>query len=272
MYQWLLSHFYDSAESRCKVQPQGIIGHWSVSAAALQMEECCSWDRTGHRSPRRAWKHTGHRSPRRCINQDSWQDYPQLSQFVNVLHAAPRLLELISPNDKKTLMALCTSTRRLVHAYASKVSLQEDGALQHLLDTAAWPRLQVLEVQDFRLPVTAVPGLTRAPWAALLTSLTLSNCRLNSSTISQLAAGNWPMLQHLSFRNNRLGKTGIKAMAGGNWPRLEHLDLSSNRLNAGAITQLTQYAWTWRLLDLEVHDNPDMSLQSRSWHLGGYCS
>ncbi|KAL3135730.1 hypothetical protein ABBQ38_006198 [Trebouxia sp. C0009 RCD-2024] len=49
-------------------------------------------------------------------------------------------------------------------------------------------------------------------------------------------------------------------MAGGNWPRLEHLDLSSNRLNAGAITQLTQYAWTWRLLDLEVHDNPDMDV------------
>ncbi|KAL3135729.1 hypothetical protein ABBQ38_006197 [Trebouxia sp. C0009 RCD-2024] len=98
------------------------------------MEECCYWDQTGHRSPRRAWKQTGHCSPRRRINPDSWQDYPQLSQFVDVLHAAPRLLELISPNDKKTLLALCTSTRRLVHAFASKVSLQEDGTLQHLLD------------------------------------------------------------------------------------------------------------------------------------------
>ncbi|KAL3135728.1 hypothetical protein ABBQ38_006196 [Trebouxia sp. C0009 RCD-2024] len=218
------------------------------------MEECCAWEQTGYRSLRRR------------INPGRWQDIPQLSSisylsFTDVLHQVPRLLELVAPNDKKTLLAVCASIRQLVHPFASYVSLQEDDTLQHLLDTAAGPRLQVLELHNVRLTLTAILELTSAPWAALLTGLTLSNCGLNSSIISKLAAGDWPVLKHLSFSNNKLSTTGIKAMAGGNWPRLEHLDLSSNKLNAEAITHLTRLGWS-RLSGLELHDNPDMDAKA----------
>ncbi|KAL3147080.1 hypothetical protein ABBQ38_015042 [Trebouxia sp. C0009 RCD-2024] len=218
------------------------------------MAECCAWEQTGHRSPRRR------------IKQGIWQHIPQLSPFpylslTDVLQAAPRLLELVSPEDKKSLSAVCTSMRRLVHACASFVSLQKGDTLQHLLDTAAGPRLQVLQLQDIRLTVTAIPGLTSAPWSVLLVSLTLSNCGLEPSTISKLAAGYWPMLQHLSFRNNSLSTAAIKAMAGGQWPRLEHLDLSSIKLNAEGIAELIQLSWS-RLSGLELQGNPDIDAKA----------
>ncbi|KAL3135731.1 hypothetical protein ABBQ38_006199 [Trebouxia sp. C0009 RCD-2024] len=121
---------------------------------------------------------------------------------------------------------------------------------------------KVLELRGIRLTVTAVPRLTGAPWSALLCSLTLDNCGLNSATISQLAAANWPLLQHLHLRNNKLGETAVKAMAGGKWPHLAHLDFSSNKLNADAITQLAWFGWTYRLSGLEVHDNPGMGVNA----------
>ncbi|KAL3134668.1 hypothetical protein ABBQ32_007676 [Trebouxia sp. C0010 RCD-2024] len=227
------------------------------------MAECCAWEQTGHRSPRRR------------ITQGIWQHVPQLSpvpylSLTDVLQAAPRLLELVLPEDKKSLSAVCSSARRLVHAFASSVSLQEGDTLQHLLDTAAGPRLQVLQLQNIRLTVTALPELTSAPWSVLLVSLTLSNCGLEPSTIRKLAAGYWPMLQHLSFRHNTLSATAIRAMAGGQWPRLEHLDLSSTNLNAEGIAELIQLSRT-RISGLELHGNPDIDakafrmLVSRIW-------
>ena len=117
--------------------------------------------------------------------------------------------------------------------------------------------------------MTAVPGLTRAPWSAL-TSLTLSNCGLNSSVIQELAARDWPMLHHLSVSNNKLSTAAVKAMAGSNWPGLRHLDLSSNKLNASAVSQLTQLSWP-RVINLDLDDNPDMDsnvvrkLSSGAW-------
>lgn len=212
----------------------------------MQME-CC------------AWEHTGHRSPRRRVDPGSWRDIPQLSRvprlsLSEVLHQAPRLLELVSPNDRKTLLAVCRSTRQFLHAFASYVRLQEDDTLQRLLSTAVGPYLQRLELQGIRLTVTDISGLTSAPWSGILTSLTLSNCRLHTSTIIQLAAGEWPMLQHLALRENNLGTAAVQAMASGKWPCLHRLDLSSNKMNANAITELTQLGWS-RLTGLELHDN-----------------
>lgn len=225
--------------------------------------ECCSWEQTGYRSLRRR------------VNQGSWQDIPQLSyipyiSLIDVLHQAPRLLELVSPNGKRSLLAVCVSTRRLVLAFASCVSLQEDDTLQHLLDTPVGPCLHRLELHGIKLTATAVPELTSTPWSGLLKSLTLSNCGLNSSAISKLAAKNWPMLEHLSFSKNKLGKAAIKAMAGSKWPHLAYLDLSSNKLNASAITALTQLGWS-RLAGLQLDNNPDLDsnairrLASGSW-------
>ena len=154
------------------------------------------------------------------------------------------------------------ATRLLVHAFASSVSLYEDDTLQHLLDTDAGPHLQVLELCGIRLTPTAVQGLISAPWSAFLGSLTLEKCGLNSSTVSQLVAADWPMLQHLSLRKNKLSKQAVMAMAGGKWPHLARLDLSLNRLNAGAITELTSFDWTYRLSGLEVHDNPGMDFNA----------
>ena len=221
---------------------------WTVSAA-LQVEECYTWEQTGHGSIRRR------------INQSSWQDVPHPT-LPDVMHEAPRLLEMLSPRDKKTLLAVCTSTRRLVHAFATSVSLHKDDTLQHWLDTDAGRRLQVLKLRGIRLTATAVQRLTNAPWSAFLGSLTLKNCGLNSSTISQLAAADWPILQHLSLRKNKLSKTALQAMAGGKWPHLARLDLSSNGLNADAMTQLTRLGWTHRVSGLELHDNPDMDINA----------
>ena len=229
------------------------------------MEECCAREQTGQLSPRRR------------TNQGSWLHVPQLPpirylSLTDVLKATPRLLELVSPDDKKSLAAVCTAIRRLVHAFVTCVSLQEDDTLQHLLDTAAGPRLRVLQLQGISITVKAIPRLTSAPWSVFLGSLTLANCGLQPLTISRLAAGYWPKLQHLSFRNNNLGATAITAMADGRWLALERLDLSSNNLGAEAMARLTQLGWSF-LSGLELHDNPDMDakalrkLASGSWPL-----
>ena len=168
------------------------------------------------------------------------------------------MLQLVSPDDKKALSAVCKPIQRLVHAFASTITLQEDDTLQHLLDTAVGPHLLKLDLHGIQLTATAVPGLTSAPWSAL-TSLILCNCGLNGPTISKLAAGNcWPVLQHLSLCNNKLSTAAVKAMAGSKWPLLRHLDLSSNKLTASAISQLTQLRWS----SIEVPDvsnNPSLN-------------
>ena len=152
-------------------------------------------------------------------------------------------------------MAACKSVQRLVHAFASSVTLQENDSLEHLLDTAVGPHLQELRMYDIKLTTTLATGLTSAPWSAL-TSLTLNNCGLTSSTMTQLAACKcWPELQLLSVRNNNLSSEAVKAMAGSNWPKLRHLDLSSNRLTAYSISQLTQLRWS-SIEALDLRHNP----------------
>ena len=228
--------------------PQSVL----MASAVLQMESF-------------AWGQTGQRTARRRVNK------ARLS-LTDILHEAPRVLQLVSPDDKKALLAVCKSTRRLVHAFANRITLQEDDSLEHLLDTAVGPHLHQLDLHGIKLRATAVPGLTSAPWSAL-TSLTLCNCGLNGSTISKLAASKcWPVLQHLSLCNNRLSTAAVKAMAGSNWPLLRHLDLSSNKLTASAISQLTQLRWAnLEVLDLSKNPYLDSSaiqkLSSGSWPL-----
>ena len=196
------------------------------------------------------WGQTGRRTNKRCASQGRLL-------LTDILHEAPRVLQLVSPDDKKALMAVCKSVHRLVHAFASSVTLQEDDSLEQLLDTAVGPHLQQLCMYGINLTTISVSGLTSAPWSAL-TSLTLNNCGLTNSTITQLAACKWwPELQLLSFRGNQLGSEAIKAMAGKNRPQLRHLDLSSNRLTAYSITQLTQLRWS-SIETLDLRYNPGL--------------
>ena len=194
------------------------------------------------------WGQTGRRTNRRRANQGHLL-------LTDILHEAPRVLQLVSPDDKKALLAVCKSVRRLVHAFACSVTLQEDDSLEHLLDTAVGPQLQELHMYGIKLTTISVSGLTSAPWSALK-SLTLNNCGLNSSTIRHLAACKcWPELQLLRVRNNRLSTAAVKAMAGSNWPQLRLLDLSSNKLNASAISQLTQLRCS-NIEALDLRHNP----------------
>ena len=211
------------------------------------------------------WGQTGPRINRRRASQDRLL-------LTDILHEAPRVLQLVSSDDKKALMAVCKSVQRLVHTFASSVTLQEDDSLEHLLDTAVGPHLQQLRMYGIKLTTTSVSGLTSAPWFAL-TSLTLNNCGLTSSTITQLAASScWPELQLLRVRSNRLSTAAVTAMAGSNWPQLRHLDLSSNKLNASAISQLTQLRWS-SIETLDLSNNPYLDssalqkLASGSWPL-----
>ena len=212
-----------------------------------------------------AWGQTGRRTARRRVK-------PGRLSLTDILHEAPRVLQLVSADDKKALSAVCKSIRRLVHAFASSITLQQDDTLQHLLDTAVGPHLCKLDLHGIKLSATAVSGLTSTPWPAL-TSLTLCNCGLNSSIISKLAAGKcWPVLQHLSLRHNKLSTAAVKAMAGNNWPLLRHLDLSSNKLTTIAISQLTQLRWSsFEALDLSKNPHLDSNairkLSSGPWPL-----
>lgn len=221
-------------------------------SAVLQME-CFAWGQTGRRTARH------------------WVKHGRLS-LTDILHEAPRVLQLVSPDDKKTLSAVCKSVRRLVHAFASRITLQEDDTMQHLLDTAVGPHLLRLDLHGIKLTATAVSGLNNAPFTSLR-SLTLCNCGLNGSTISKLVAGScWPLLQHLSLRNNKLSTAAIKAMVGSNWPQLQHMDLSCNKLTVSAISQLTQLRWSnLEILDLSsnpyLESNAIRKLSSGSWPL-----
>ena len=165
--------------------------------------ECFAWGQTGRRT-QRCSAHQG------CLS------------LTDILHEAPRVLQLVSSDDKKALLAVCKSVQRLVHAFASSVTLQEDDSLERLLDTAVGPHLQQLRMSDIKLMPISVSGLNIAPWSAL-TSLTLSNCRLsncrlNSSTIRQLAACKcWPELQLLSVRNNKLCSAAQRNTEAGVW-------------------------------------------------------
>ena len=194
-----------------------------------------------------AWGQTGQCTTKRHVTQGC-------TSLADVLHEAPRILQLVSPDDKKALLAVCKAIRQLVHAFASSITLREDDSLQNLLNTAVGPHLHQLALRGIQLTATAVPGLASTPWFAL-THLTLCNCGLNGATISKLAAGHWPALQHLSLCNNQLNTAAVAAMANSNWPLLRHLDLSSNRLTARSISKLTQLRWS-NVETLDLINNP----------------
>ncbi|KAL3139170.1 hypothetical protein ABBQ32_005949 [Trebouxia sp. C0010 RCD-2024] len=70
----------------------------------------------------------------------------QLS-VIDVLHETPGVLELMTPADKKALLAVCTSSRLLIHGFASSIRLQEEYTLERFLATAVGPRLRRLMLE-----------------------------------------------------------------------------------------------------------------------------
>lgn len=167
------------------------------------------------------------------------------------------VLELITPDGRKALLAVCRSLRLLVHALTRSISLQKNDTLEYLLDLAVGPQLKRLDLQGIRLTAETLSKLTSAPWFSL-TSLTLVSCKLDSPTSSKLAAGKWP-LQRLRISENNLSRPAVKTMAGmeADWPALRHLNLSSNNLSSTAISQLTQLSWS-RITTLDLGGNPHL--------------
>ncbi|KAL3131111.1 hypothetical protein ABBQ38_000420 [Trebouxia sp. C0009 RCD-2024] len=75
-------------------------------------------------------------TPRRGVQKGS----QQLS-LIDVLHEAPGVLELMTPADKQALLAVCTSFRLLIHAFASRIWLHDENyTLERFLATAAGRR------------------------------------------------------------------------------------------------------------------------------------
>ena len=63
------------------------------------------------------------------MKQSKWNPSGDHLSLTDILHKAPRVLELVSPHDKKALLAVCMTIRQSVHAFARSISLQEDDTL-----------------------------------------------------------------------------------------------------------------------------------------------
>lgn len=102
--------------------------------------------------------------------------------------------------------------------------------------------------------VGAAAALAAADWPRL-ESLDLTEFKLNGAGMAALAKGRWPCLKTLKLARNWGGDKGVAALAKGSFPCLESLVLSECYMGRRGIAALASASWARQLQSLDLSHN-----------------
>ena len=158
----------------------------------------------------------------------------QVASFplTDVLHTAPRLLQLLDSRSLAAFASCNKHLRSLVHHHVTKISIVEHSGY------------------GLQYQITVLERFTNGGWPQLQSLNLKFRARLEPAAIRQLAKGNWPKLVSLDLSRNSLNAGAIAALIAGNWPALKSLNLSHNKLDATALQWLAEPQWPLESLDL----------------------
>ncbi len=202
------------------------------------------------------------------------------SALADLIHAVPRLLEVMSSDMLAALLATNTVHRKQVHDFVTCITVTD--LYVNALIAGSWPRLtkwklspvqsaseaverlimepfgldaattalfikgKLQELQGFsvfgRPCKQIIPEIVKASWPELQ-SLSLSHAGMDASDMQNLLAGAWPQLKILDLSGNALTHESILQLVRGNWPQLETLSLKGNQMGFLATKELVKGAW-----------------------------
>ena len=119
-----------------------------------------------------------------------------------------------------------------------------------LLAKDFWPQLSLLNLRGTDLS-SGMAALQSAPWPFLKT-LVLDECDLSSSSIQYLTAASWPYLEKLSLSNNPLQTPDLKQLSQGQWPQLRKLLMRGVSDNPVFMFSFKQAIWRQQLLQFNL--------------------
>ena len=172
------------------------------------------------------------------------------SSLAKVIHEAPRLLELLSPDPEQPLLAvssgrllplLCTNSqlRQAVHSLVTGVYLQYCSDVS-VFAKCSWQNLQKLSL--IRCAGMCYLQLAQAH-LPLLTSLDLSKNAFSTVSIAYLTRAHWPLLQLLRFDKSRMDAAGFRLLSNNKWPDLRHLHLQHITAYNGELSPYGDPGW-----------------------------
>ena len=179
-----------------------------------------------------------------------------------VLHAVPRLLELMPPEAKQALTVTSKSLQKQICASATSIRLISLSGLECLFKLGMASHLRSLTLSGLKLQLRHTHSLAAANLPCLI-SLNLSRTCLQTAPTAMLAAAKWPLLTEVDISYNGLLPGTCKAIASLSWPRLTNVNLSGNWLDVITFPPLTRAKWPM-LKCLELKDNPDLCLMALS--------
>ena len=151
------------------------------------------------------------------------------SSLARVIHEAPRLLELLSPDPQQPRLAVSagcllpllgtnSQLRQSVHSLVTGILLRRDSDVP-VLAKCSWQNLQKLSLINCASDILQL-AQAHLP---LLTSLDLSENALSIVSIAYLTKAHWPLLQTLCLNKSRVDAAGFRLLSNNNWPDLRHL-------------------------------------------------
>ena len=171
------------------------------------------------------------------------------SSLAKVIHEAPWLLELLSPDPQQPLLAvtagcllplLCTNShlRQAVHSLVTGAYLQHHSDVP-VLAKCSWQNLRKLSLINCARDVLHL-AQAHLP---LLTSLDLSENSFSTVSIAYLTRAHWPLLQFLCFNKSQMDAAGFRLLSNNNWPDLRFLLLQHVTVYNGELLSHEDPGW-----------------------------
>ncbi|KAL0047457.1 hypothetical protein WJX82_003851 [Trebouxia sp. C0006] len=202
------------------------------------------------------------------------------SALLDIIHQAPRLLEMLPQDSLKALSATSRTLRAAVHDMTTVLTIEHEADIACLLK-GHWPHLGlvIMRTQEYgyssffllqplqhpqlmghdknRFYAQPLRHLLGKDWSGLrrLDLTQVKSSSMGLAVVAQLSQGDWPLLTSLDLSDNKLGADSMLEVIKGKFPALESLDVSSNKLDVEAMRQLVKGDWP-TLMYLWLSINP----------------
>ncbi len=209
------------------------------------------------------------------LKQHEEQLHASAITFIEVVHQAPRLMELLPPESLKALSGVCHFLHRYCRSLVRGIMVADPSDMRHIL-SKAWPKLGLIflsfigdyaKSHDMDYYDSLLNDQWTSRWSlvlwgeefrgdsvgAIIWLVNPAQADLNQSRIISQAHHAF-LLSWLRSRlsgpidvrllRNCLGAAGFKYLSSGNWPNLVELDLCGRNVHAHAVAFLVQGQWS----------------------------
>lgn len=186
------------------------------------------------------------------------------SAFLDIIHQAPRLLEMLCQDSLKALSATSRNLRAAVHDMTTVLAIKHEADIGCLLK-GNWPHLSLVIMRNQEYGYSSYSQLLTTKWRLLARIDLSTRCfgsvdvvfllqplqhpqhvghdkhRFYAQPLRHLLRKDWSGLRRLDLSEVKSSSMGLAVMAQlsqGDWPLLTSLDLSDNKLGADSMSEI----------------------------------